>query len=124
MTIDSLRSEEAPTHLSDTVQTFTLVDPRSLDGDPFDVAERAVRQAEALTRLLAQSINGARLMARNAQLERELLQTGECDAPAYDLSAEGRSFDALSDTVKEIERKLGVLARAAGFNPKAPLGPA
>lgn len=63
-------------------------------------------------------------MARNAQLERELLTTGECDAPAYEESAEARTFDSLKESIEQIERKLGLLARSAAFNPRAPLGPA
>lgn len=104
-----------------TIQTFTIADPRTFDGDPFEVAERAVRQSEAVARILTQTIDGSRLMARNAQLERELLATGECDAPAYEQSAEGRRFTALKESIQEVERQLGILARAAGFNPKSPL---
>ena len=101
------------------VQTFTLADPRSFDGDPYEVAERAVRQAEAVARVLVQTIDGARLMARNAQLERELAMTGECDAVAYDESAEGRRFDSIKEAIEECQRKLKPLAAAVRFDPRA-----
>lgn len=100
-------------------KTFVITDPRAFDGDPFECAERSVRQAEAVARLLVECLDGARLMARNAQMERDLLQTGECDAPAYDDSAEGRRFDSIREAVEECERKLKPLAVAAAFNPKA-----
>lgn len=104
-----------------SIQSFSIADPRTFDGDPFEVAERAVRQVEALARLTAQAVDGARLMARNAQLERELLASGECDAVAYDSSAEGLRFDRVKADLAEVERSLGILARAAGYNPKTPL---
>lgn len=60
-------------------------------------------------------------MARNAQLERDLIATGECDAAAYDESAENRRFEAIAQRLANVERDLGVLVKVAGFNPKAPL---
>lgn len=99
--------------------TFVVTDPRSFDGDPFEVAERSVRQAEAVARILIQSIDGARLMSRNAQMERDLMLTGACDAPAYDESAEGRRFDSIREAIQECERKLKPLAQAVSYNPRA-----
>jgi len=104
-----------------STQSFTVADPRTFDGDPYEVAERAVRQAEAVSRVLLQVLHGARIMARNAQLERELHETGECDAVAYDESAQGRAFAAIKADIEESQRRLGVLAKAAGYNPKTPL---
>lgn len=63
-------------------------------------------------------------MARNAQLERELIMTGECDAGAYDSSGEGRRFAQIEEDLRAIQRDLATLKRAAAFNPKAPLGAA
>lgn len=103
-------------------QTFTIADPRTFEGDPYEVAERAARQAGALARLLGQTIDSARIMARNAQMERDLALTGECDAPGYDESAEGRRFADVRKLATDAEKNLAVLARAARFNPKAPLG--
>lgn len=107
-----------------SIQSFTIADPRTFDGDPFEVAERAVRQSQAVVKVALQSLDGARLMARNAQLERELLTTGECDAPAYENSAEARKFDTVRSDLENAEERLRVLAKAVAFNPKAPLGPA
>lgn len=118
MTQSSLRSKEAKTHLTTATKTFVITDPRTFDGDPYEVAERAVRQAEAVAKLLLQSIDGARLMARNAQMERDLALHGQCDAPAYDESAEGRRFATIKEAIEECERKLKPLAAAVRYNPK------
>lgn len=99
-------------------QKFVVTDPRTFDGDPYEVAHRAVRQAEAVAAILLSCIDGARLMARNAQLERELALTGSCDAPAYDESAEGRRFATIREAIEECERKLKPLAVAVSYNPK------
>lgn len=104
-----------------TTKSFTIADPRTFDGDPFEVAERATRQAEAIAKLLIVAIDGARLMARNAQMERDLMATGECDAPAFDSSAEGVRYDQVRESAEHAAKNLRVLAVAAGFNPKRPL---
>lgn len=74
-----------------------------------------------MTRILIQTLDSARVMARNAQMERDLYATGECDAPAYDESAEGRRFTDIREAIEECERKLKPLARAVSYNPKQPL---
>lgn len=101
--------------------TFTITDPREYDGDPYEVAERAVRQASALAALLRQSLDSAYIVSRNAQLERELLVSDECDAHAYDESAEGRRFATLKAEAENIEARLKPLVRSVGYNPKQPL---
>lgn len=103
-------------------KSFTIADPRTFEGDPYEVAERACRQAAALARLTGGAIDSARVMARNAQMERDLAATGECDAPGYDESPEGKRFAAAREAATALEKNLAVLARAARFNPKAPLG--
>lgn len=102
-------------------QSFVIADPRTFDGNPYEVAQRAAEQAAALARLLAYATEVARLMARNAQLERELVATGSCDAPAYDRSVEGQRFVRVKYAALEAEKNLKVLALAAGFDPKRPL---
>jgi hypothetical protein len=102
-------------------QQFTVADPRTFDGDPYEVAERAVRQAAAVAAILKQAIDSAYLMARNAQMERDLVASGECDAYAYDESAEGRRFATIKAEVENVESRLKPLTRAVGYNPKQPL---
>lgn len=102
--------------------TFTVIDPRDLDGDPYEVAERAVLQAAALARLLLISTQTAHLMARNAELERQLRADGSCDAEAYDTSPQGLKFARVYEATKDSEKALKALALAAGYNPNSPIG--
>ena len=85
------------------------------------MAERAARQAEALAKLLVYATQGARVMARNAQAERDLIRTGDCDMAAWDETEEGRRYAAIIESAEAIQAKLKVLTLTAGFNPKAPL---
>lgn len=107
--------------INDT-QQFAIADPRSFDGDPFEVASRAVRQAEAVAAILATALDGAHVMARNAELERQLIANGDCDAVAWDESAQNQKWDSVEEAVAAVRKDLATLSKAAGFNPKAPLG--
>lgn len=103
------------------MQSFVVTDPRTFEGDPFEVAERAAIQAEAVARILSVCLEGAALMARNAQAERDILMSGDCDMASYADTAEGRRFEAIRDRVAAVQRDLRILIRAVGFNPKQPL---
>lgn len=105
-----------------THQTFVVADPREFDGDPFDVAERAVLQAGAVARVLKQALDGARLMARNAEMERQLMGGGDPDPLAFEQGAQGKRLRLLQEQAGAAEKQLTVLARAAGYNPKRPIG--
>lgn len=98
---------------------FTVVDPRTFEGDPFEVAERACLQAQAVARILSASIEPAHHMARNAQLSRNLQDTpNDARASEWEDSAQSRQFARLHAEAKKIERQLGQLAKAAAFDPK------
>jgi uncharacterized Zn finger protein len=64
----------------------------------------------------------ALLLVRNAELERQLMDSGECDAKLWEDSLEARKWNEVSRSLEKIKRDLNVLSRAAGYNPKAPLG--
>lgn len=98
-----------------------MTDPREYDGNPYEVAARAVSQAEAVARILASTIDSARIMARNAEMERELHRGEDPNAPAFDDSAQGRRFEAAAASATAIQKELRVLGQAAGYNPKTPL---
>lgn len=106
--------------MSHEPKTFTITDPRLYDGDPFDVAQRACLQAAALARLLTQSLEGANVMARNAQMERELQAEDEPNAAGWPDTAQGRRFAKLIQLSKEFEQVLALLAKASSYNPKKP----
>lgn len=95
-------------------KSFIVVDPRSMDGDPYQVAERAAQQAQALVSLAIQATQDAEVMARNAEQERDIDVNWE----------EHPQNIQYENTLLELERavvRLGRLAQAAGFNPKARL---
>lgn len=97
---------------------ITIKDPREFDGTPFEVAERAVKQAQALAAMLNQAVDAAERMARNAEMERDLYATGTCDATAWPGTPQGVRWDAVKTNVLSTEKMLGVLAAAAAFNPR------
>lgn len=103
-------------------QHFSVTDPRRFDGDPYDVARRACEQAKAVARILAECVNSASVMARNAQLERNLYESKGEDAGAKDWedSPQARSFGRLHKEIKGYERTLASLSAAASYNPRNP----
>lgn len=101
-------------------QSFTVADPTTFDGDPFEVAERALYQSVAVARVLQGTLKGARNMARNAEMERQLFATGECDAAAFEGSAQARRIDEVAELAELAERSLQGVAKAAGYNPRKP----
>ncbi len=107
--------------MTNPTQQFTVADPTTFDGDPFEVAERALRQASAVAGILEGMLSGARSMARNAEMERQLLATGECDAAAFEDSAQARKFDQVTNDAAAIKARLSALAMAAGYNPRKPV---
>jgi hypothetical protein len=107
-------------------KTLTVADPRTFDGDPFDVAGRACEQARALAALTAHSIESVEIVARNAQMTRWLAETDGEDAKAseWDDSPQGRQFkqitealQAVGEDLDEVARRLGTLAKAAAYKP-------
>lgn len=99
-------------------KTFTVADPRSFDGDPFEVAERACKQPEAVARILSHVAETANLMARNAQMERNLLDGDDAKASDWDESIHGKRFAAACEKARQLEKEFRLLGQAAGFNPK------
>ena len=95
---------------------FAVADPRTFDGDCYEVAERAVAQAEAIVALAAETVSDARIMARNAELERQ----PEPDAAAWEDGAEGRRWANVARLLLAVQNDLIVLRRVAGYNPKRP----
>jgi hypothetical protein len=103
-------------------QHFVLADPRTFEGDPYEVADRALKQAAAMARLLTWATERARLMARNAEMERQLSETGACDAETFGATLVAQKIDKVLEDAKAAEKNLIVLSKAASFNPKARIG--
>lgn len=101
-------------------QTFVVADPKNMDGNPYDVAERALRQSAAVASILEETLTAARTMTRNAEMERQLSLTGECSAADFEDSAIARRLDKVRENTASAIRDLELLAQAAGFDPKNP----
>jgi hypothetical protein len=99
-------------------QTFTVLDPRTFEGDPFEVAERACAQAEHVARLLADMIEKSDLMARNADMSRRDDATGVPGASEWDSSPQGKKFRSAAEDAVALEAKLRALGVASSYNPK------
>src|SRR5688500_17668076 len=99
---------------------FVIADPRSFDGDPFEVAERAAAQALALVKLAEEAVDGEQVMARNAAMERDLIDRRTPDPVGYDSGPEGRQWVDVRAHLAGVRTRLAILTRAAGFNPKRP----
>lgn len=91
-----------------------------MDGDPYEVAGRSVRQAEAVAVILLRCIELASVQARNAEMERAFASDDEPQAGAWDTSPQGRRFSAAHGAVEKVRQALDGLAKAAGYNPKKP----
>lgn len=106
-------------------QVAIVIDPRDFDGDPYQVAQRAVAQARALATILAENLDAVSKMARNAELERLLAVGGltadelRVKAHAWDDGPQGRSLTELSESAQTIAKRLAVLEKAVSYNPKS-----
>lgn len=97
-----------------------ITDPREYDGNPYEVAERAFLQAQGVAQLLYLTVEYAKLMARNAEMEREMALGGEPNAAAFPKSAQGVKLSTLSKQVRSIDKTLEALRRAAAYDPMHP----
>jgi hypothetical protein len=104
---------------NDAQTIFTVTDPRYFDGDPYQVAERALEQCAAVAAILRRCVEQAEIMARNAELERA--EDMDAAAREWPESLQGKRLAEIKATSERFERQLALLARAASFNPKARL---
>jgi hypothetical protein len=108
----------------ETEKTFTVTDPREFDGDPYQVAERAVKQLRGIFAVADHNLTAVDLMVRNAELER-LLATGvdgdelREKANGWPESPQGRKLAAIQQDVVKALDALASLEKAAAYNPKA-----
>lgn len=99
---------------------LVIIDPREMDGNPFDVASRAAEQAAALIDLAAEQTALAALMARNSYMERELQEHRPLTPNAFEESAAGRRFVRDQEDLEDLAKSLRISAKAAGYDPKHP----
>jgi hypothetical protein len=101
-------------------KNFTVVDPRTMEGNPYDVAERAIHQANAVCAVLQHVLEGARLMARNAELSRQMALGQEPDVDAWEANPQAAMLDKILADTEQAKERLKVLARAVGYDPINP----
>jgi hypothetical protein len=99
---------------------ITLTDPREFDGNPYEVADRAIAQVEEAVRQLAQPLYVARLMARNADMERNIALRKPPAGSAYNDGPQGKAFDRIEDRLASAYKSLGALRAAASYDPRHP----
>ena len=106
-----------------TDSSFVLADPRRMDGTPYQVAERAIRQVAAAARRLSEALDAADVMARNAELERQAALDDETDlkvtAMGWPTSAQGAKLRTAQRTLEDVSDVLASVAVAASWDPKA-----
>ena len=104
-----------------TDQNFLVQDPRNFDGDPYQVAERAIQQLAGIVNVALAQIEPVTLMVRNADLERTLAMGDTLGdvAAEWPESPQGRSLAKVQADLEGAQFTLGLLAKAAAFNPKA-----
>lgn len=99
---------------------FILVDPRDLDGNPYEVAIRSIEQASALADMYRVALSDARIMARNAGMERQIALGGPASAADWEAGPEAGIITRLQADTVSAPKMLRTLAMAAGYDPKNP----
>ena len=112
------------THITDTAYfptvRFVVADPRTFDGDPYEVAERALKQAAGVASILEQMIDAADKMARNAEMERAFANHEDPKGSEWPRTVQARKLGAIKIAAADHKRTLLALAQAAGYNPRKP----
>lgn len=106
--------------MTNELKTFTIADPRDFDGNPFEVAERAIAQLEGITVILAGSMPVAELMARNAEMTRRMDLGGPPEGDKWVETPQGRNWRAAADEIEALQKRLRAMKAASGFDPKHP----
>lgn len=102
------------------LKTFTIAHPRDFDGNPFEVASRAVAQVAGVVHLAREAVGAAELMARNAEMTRRIDLGGQPEGDKWTETPQGRNWQALRDELDAVEKRLRTMKMAAGFDPKHP----
>lgn len=103
-----------------TDRTYEYIDPRRLDGTPYQVAAAAFEQAAAVGELYATALDDSFVFARIAQMERECENDGTPDGAAFPASPLGARIVVLQRAFVELQRALTVVSKAATYDPKNP----
>jgi hypothetical protein len=102
---------------------ITVTDPRNFDGTPYEVAARAVAQVEGALIAASHAADAAFLMARNAEMERNLALGLPPAGSEYGAGPQGRKFSQIADDLVTMRRTLSALTAAVAYDPKHPPKP-
>lgn len=102
------------------VRNITIQDPREFDGDPYQVASRAIQQMSGLVAVTLEVWEPTNLMARNAELERQLALGNNLVNPAAEWpeSPQGSRLRYAHEELHKVLLTLRTLERAVAYNPK------
>lgn len=103
-----------------TDQTYQYIDPRRLEGSPFEVAAAAFEQAANVGDLLETALDDAYVFARNAEMERQIMAGNEPDGLGFDTTVLGKRLAALRHVIAQTLNSMDAVAKAAVFDPKNP----
>lgn len=98
-------------------KVLVVTDPRTFDGTPYAVADRAVAQITGLVKLTLDVMPETRKMVLNADLSRQMDIGEEPDAKASVLNVKLKEIEK---ELAEIRKRLETIHRAAGYDPKNP----
>lgn len=99
---------------------ITLVDPRQVDGEPYEVAHEAGNQLVKVLDAAAAATDAFNWAARGAWMTAEEHRTGEMpDGHTFADTAQGEKLTKLYDDLCELTRVASVLRDAAGWNPRS-----
>lgn len=103
--------------MTEHIKQFAIADPRSFSGDPYEAAAKAAAQIEAVLALAAEQLPATRILLRNAEMERQMIE-GDPDPLAWENGPYGKRFDAAVESLEKLRREFKLQATAGGFNPK------
>jgi hypothetical protein len=106
--------------LTHKTQSFTITDPRSFDGNPYEVAIRSIEQAAGLATLYKKALDDAFVMVRNAEMERQLALGDDADPTAFRDGPQGKQIINFQGEIAAQLIRFKGLTMAAGYDPKNP----
>lgn len=104
-----------------TSRKFEYIDPRTIDGTPFEVAAAAADQTGQVLAVACTAINDTFVIARVAEMERECQEGHDPDGEAFHDSPVGQRLLKLEDTLHAVRRSLKGIAIAASHDPRHPI---
>lgn len=99
-------------------KTFAVADPRTYDGNPYEVAERACLQAAGLAQILLETLDATYKMVRNAEMERAFANHEAPRGAEFDTTPLGRNLKKIEADVESVGKRLAMLSKAAGYDPR------